>query len=127
MSTSLSNFLNAQNQGLNPWVRKTSNYTAVNGDRIIADTTGGSFTITLPANPSIGNNLIIVDGNDWSINNLTVARNGSAIEGLSEDLTVDIGTIKIEIVYDGSTWQVFSTITGGGGGGEFSPINYIVD
>jgi hypothetical protein len=127
MPTSLSNFLNSQNQGVNPWTRKTSNYTAVNGDRIIADTTSASFTITLPATPTVGHNLIIVDGNDWSVNNLIIARNGSTIEGLSEDLTVDIGTIKIEIVYDGTTWEVFSTITGGGGGGEFSPVNYIVD
>ena len=109
-----------------PWARKTSNYTAVSGDKLIADTSGGAFTITLPASPSTGDNVTIADGADWSSTNLTVARNGSTIEGSASNLTVDIGTIEIKLIYDGSTWEVFSTITSGGGGGGFSAINYIL-
>ena len=125
MAIYLSNFLNSENQGVNPWLRKTSDYTAVNGDRIIADTSGGTFTITLPAAPSVGYSVIIVDGDDWSSTNLTVARNGSTIEGSAENLNVDIAAIQVNFVYDGTTWEVYSTITGGGGGGSFGPVNYI--
>lgn len=96
------------------WSVATSNVTAAPGDGIVADTSGGSFTLTLPATPSAGDALIIADGANWETNNLTVARNGSTIEGDASDLTVDIGTIQVQFVYTGSTWQVYA-FTGPGG------------
>lgn len=91
---------------------KTANYTAVASDSILADTSGGSFTITLPATPSTGDAIIIADGADWSTNNLTIARNGSTIEGLSEDLIIDVKAITLTLVYNGTTWQVFANTSG---------------
>ena len=96
---------------INAWTIKTSNYTTINGDRIIANTSGGSFTITLPTTPTLGTSILINDGANWSTNNLIIGRNGSTIEGLSEDLTVDIGNIQLELVYSGSTWEVFSSVS----------------
>jgi hypothetical protein len=93
------------------WVSKTTNYTAINGDKLIANTAGGAFTITLPASPSTGHFVEIADGADWSTNNLTVARNASTIEGLAEDLTVDVSGIQLELVYDGTTWEVYAVAT----------------
>jgi hypothetical protein len=109
------------------WIRKTTAdpaYTANSGDQIIADTSGGTFTITLPATPSTGSHVLIADGASWSTTNLTVGRNGSTIEGLSEDLILDINDIQIDFVYDGTSWEVYTTITSGGGG--FSAVNYIL-
>jgi hypothetical protein len=91
-----------------PWTVKTANYTAVAKDQILANTSGGSFTITLPASPSSGDYIRIGDDNNWFTNNLTVARNGSTIEGLSDDFLLDILGIIVEFVYSGSTWQVYS-------------------
>jgi hypothetical protein len=133
MPTSLSTFLGSSYQGaqgvqgtsgLNSWSKKTSNYTAVNGDRIIADTTSGSFTITLPATPTTGNSIIISDGNNWSVNNLIVARNGSTIEELNENLTIDIAQIAIEFVYDGTTWEVYPSV--GVSPNGFDAVNYLL-
>jgi hypothetical protein len=92
------------------WSRKTANYTAVNQDGIIADTSGGVFVITLPATPSLGDYVVIVDGGDWVTNNLTVAKNGSTIEGFASDLVLDVSDTRVDLVYDGTTWQVFSNV-----------------
>ena len=96
--------------GASEWISVSNNYTASSGDAIIADTGAGTFTITLPATPAEGDYIIILDGDDWSTTNLTVARNGSTIDSLAENLIVDIGKIKIEFVYDGTTWKVYTNI-----------------
>jgi len=86
---------------------KTSAYTASAGDGIIADSSGGAFTITLPATPSAGDIVSIVDGAAWATNNVTVARNGSTIEGAAENLTLDVSGLALDLIYDGSTWQLY--------------------
>ena len=103
--------------GSNPWTRKTTTYTASAGDQLIADTSGGVYTITLPASPSEGDSIKIGDGADWATNNLTVARNGSNIEGSADDFILDLKGVIVEFVYEDSTdgWQVYS-YTGLGGG-----------
>lgn len=89
---------------------KTAAYTAVAGDYLIADTTAGTFTITLPATPTAGSMVRIADGNDWATTNLTVGRNTHTIEGLAEDLILNIRGLSIDFVYDGvSNWDIYTT------------------
>lgn len=107
------------NGALTPWISKTSNYTANNNERIIADTSGGTFTVTLPSSPVLGNYVVLTDGANWSTTNLTIARNGSTIEGVAEDLTINLGGITVELIYDGTTWEVTAT-TGSQGVSGFS-------
>ena len=92
------------------YVRKTANYTASHNEGIIADTSGGAWTLTLPATPSAGDTVIVVDGADWAATNLTVGRNGSTIEGDAEDMTMDIGGSSVQFTYDGTTWQVYAQV-----------------
>jgi hypothetical protein len=92
------------------WSIKTTTYTAVSKDSIAANTSGGAFTITLPATPSSGDFINIADsGHSFDTNNLTIARNGSTIELLAEDLVADVANIFITLIYDGTTWRVFTT------------------
>ena len=53
---------------------------------------------------------IVSDLSFLDANNLTIARNGSTIESSATDLTVDVGQTTVQLIYDGSTWQVTSTI-----------------
>ena len=92
------------------WSRKIANYTTSNNDAVIADTSGGVWTLTLPASPSLGDLVRVTDGADWSANNLTVARNGSTIEGDAADMTMDIGGGAVDFVYDGTTWQIYAQV-----------------
>jgi len=89
------------------YVTKTANYTMSAGEGVIANTAGGTFTITLPASPSTGDQVIIADGSNWATTNLTVGRNSSTIEGVASDLVMDVSGISVTMVYDGSTWQLY--------------------
>jgi hypothetical protein len=98
------------------YVVKTANYTAVDKQGVLADTSGGAFTVTLPATPATGAQVVVADsGSFWGTNNLTVARNGSTIGGLAENLICDITGASVQFVYDGSTWEVYAQIGGQGG------------
>jgi len=91
------------------WVLVTSNYTALDRDRLLADTSGGSFIITLPAGPSAGSFVEIADAGNFSVNALTVNRNGATIEDQAVDLQVNIQAVSVQLVHDGTTWQVITT------------------
>jgi hypothetical protein len=108
---------------LSDWIKKTANYTASNNERIIADTTGGTFTITLPALPTTGYYVQITDGGNFATTPLTVGRNGSTFEGYADDLSLTIAGTTYEFIYSGATWQVTATTgaqgpTGPSGGGS---------
>tara|TARA_R110000782_G_scaffold131761_1_gene223626 strand:- start:30 stop:2126 length:2097 start_codon:yes stop_codon:yes gene_type:complete len=88
------------------WERKTTTYTATASSAIIADTSSGVWTLTLPSSPATGDYVQLLDGSNWSTNNLTVGRNGQTIEGDAADLVMNIGNIAVNMVFDGTTWQV---------------------
>ena len=93
------------------YTEKTGAYTAVAGDYILANTSGGAFTVTLPATPSVGDAVIFFDArNTWATNNLTVGRNGENILGSASDLTADVDNSRLELVYVGGSigWNVYS-------------------
>jgi len=97
--------------GLNPWQTRTANYTAVPGDRINANTSGGAFTITLPASPATFTEITLTDhAGTWDTNNLTVARNGQNINGGTLDLTCDVEGKQILLRYEGTTigWRIYT-------------------
>jgi hypothetical protein len=82
-------------------------FTATVNDRILADSSGGAFTITLPANASlIVNDVIsIIDvTGSFNTNNVTVSRNGSKIQNLNEDLVLDINNVALTLIYTGPTF-----------------------
>lgn len=88
-------------------IEKNSAYTEVPNDEIFCDTSSGSFNITLPASPSIGDSLVIIDeASSFDINNLTVLRNGSTILGVTDDIALDMKNVRVIFTYDGDTWQV---------------------
>ena len=98
------------------YVAKTSNFTVANLQGVLANTSGGVFTVTLPASPSLGDQVIIADaGGAFGTNALITGRNGSTIEGTAADLSLDIDGVSVQFVYSGSTWEVYAQIGGNGG------------
>ena len=83
---------------------KTSNFTASAGQGVFCDTSSAAFTLTLPASPTIGDEVAFKDyAKTFDTNNLTIARNGSKIEGATNDLTVDVEGAGNTLVFTDST------------------------
>jgi collagen type I alpha len=99
------------------WTYVNGATTAQTGGQYVVDTSGGSFTITLPSSPTVGYNVAFADAANWATNNLTLGRNGTIIEGDAADLIVDVSEIEIKLIYDGSQWELFSSIGAAGATG----------
>ena len=89
------------------WVIKTTNYTAVSTDAILADTTTlGAFTITMPLTPSQNDIVRVADyAGSFPTNALTIDWNGAKHKGLS-DATMTINYLPVgtlDMVYVDST------------------------
>ena len=100
---------------------KTANYTAANNDGVLTNTTGGAFTVTLPASPSVGNIVVVVDSfSQWGTNNLTIDPTASikiAGNTAGDTLVCDITGATVTLVYTGATygWNVSAQVGGNGG------------
>ena len=78
--------------------------TMVSGRGYFVNTTSSAFTMTLPASPSIGDNVTIIDyAGTFDSNNCTVGRNSQKIHGASEDLTVATERAAFTLVFTDST------------------------
>ena len=86
--------------GAPSWAIKTAAYTAVSGDGVMVDTSSSAITITLPASPTLGDFVRIMDQTgDAATNNITVARNSEKIQGTSADLTIATARAAIGLVF----------------------------
>ena len=77
---------------------------AVSGTGYFTDTSSAAFNVTLPSSPSAGDIVAVADyANTWDTNNLTIARNGSNIEGEAEDFVCNQEGASITFVYVDAT------------------------
>ena len=124
--------------GLVNWqlTAKTSAFTAVSGEGYLVDTSSAAVTVTLPASPSAGDEIIIVDyASNAGTNNITLGRNSLNIRGATDDLVLDNDDQTARLLYSGATkgWLVtteagsivaaipdltvdYLVVAGGGGG-----------
>lgn len=91
------------------WRVISANETVQAGAQILADTSGGARTITLPASPAAGDEVTFMDSeNTFDSNNLTIGRNSSNINGAGSDLVVANERAAFTLVYSGDStvgWQ----------------------
>ena len=92
--------------------KKTTAFTAANGEGYFVDTAAsGAVTMTLPSSPSAGNIVAVKDYNgNFATANLTIARNGSPINGASAaDVTIATDGASIVLVYVDATQGLVAT------------------
>ena len=89
--------------GLSP-VAVSTNITMVKNTRYFVDTTV-DLTLTLPATPSLGDEIELYDAANNAFNNdVVILRNGEKINGLTEDAALDINGFTVSFIYTGSTY-----------------------
>ena len=66
--------------------------------------TSAARTLTLPASASLGDTIAVYDATGTAAtNNITIARNGNKINGLTEDAIIDVDQSSSIFTYTGST------------------------
>ena len=81
-----------------------SPYTTVAGAQIFANTTANPITITLPASPSTGDEVTVIDARGtFASNNLTFDRNGSPINSAASNLVLSNNGQALTLVYVDAT------------------------
>ena len=81
------------------YAEATGNITLAVNTKYIVDTSAAR-TLTLPATPTIGQEIGIIDGTGTCATyNITISRNSSNIQGLAEDLTINSNRAAFTLVY----------------------------
>jgi hypothetical protein len=107
---------------------KTTGFTATANKGYFCNTTSAGFTVTLPATPSAGDEVIILDyAGTFDTNSLTISPNGNKIEGATDNLRLTGEREGVRLVYIDSTqgWLAYSGINEGTD--ALSPALYSVD
>ena len=79
---------------------QTANFNAAAGAGYFVDTTSNVITATLPASPTIGDEISFIDvAGTFDTNNFTVGRNGKPIQGAASDLTVSVERAGFTLVF----------------------------
>jgi hypothetical protein len=107
---------------------KTTGFTAVSGVGYFCDTTSAGFTVTLPATPSAGDIVGLVDyAGTFDTNALVIDPNGEDIEGGTDNLQLDGEREGVVLIYVDSTqgWLPISGINEGTD--ALDPLPYSID
>ncbi len=82
----------------------SSNITLAAGTKYFVDTTS-TRTLTLPASPSLGDEIYIYDASNSALtNNITVLPNGNKVQGSVQNLIIDSNAAVAYLAYTGSTY-----------------------
>jgi len=82
----------------------TGNTTMVSGRGYFVNTTSAAITMTLPASPSLGDSVTVIDyAGTADSNNITIGRNSQKIHSASEDMTVATERAAFTLVFTDST------------------------
>ena len=97
--------------GLSWQAVQTTGFTAVSGRAYPCDTTSAAFTVTLPASPTAGDQITIVDySGTAAINNITISPNGNKIQGSTPSVAITVSRGAVDLVYSDATqgWIMYA-------------------
>ena len=115
--------------GLIAWQSvQTSGFTASAGRGYPLNTTSAAFTVTLPASPSVGDTIILLDyAGTFDTNKLTINPNGNKIEGSTDNVLLGGEREGATLTYIDSTQGWLATSGINEGTDSLSPTSYSID
>ena len=107
---------------------KTTGFTATAGEGYFCNTTSAGFTVTLPATPTAGQQVAVVDyAGTFDTNALVISPNGNKIEGATDSLQLSGEREGVLLVYIDSTQGWLATSGINEGTDALSPETYSID
>lgn len=107
---------------------QTTGFTATSGYGYPCNTTSSAFTVTLPASPSVGSYVQIVDyAGTFATNNITLGANGNKINGSTDNKVLSTNREAVTITYVDSTQGWVSTSASNYGTQSLDPAPYSID
>ena len=91
-------------RGTENWIRITGSYTAISMDTLYVDTTAAPIIIALPVAPKSGDYVRFIDSGNADKNSITIAPNGSTIDGVAGNSVIVRANSQITAIYLGGTW-----------------------
>jgi hypothetical protein len=89
------------------WILVSSNTALQVNQKYLVDSSSGQLTLTFPASPSAGDEIIIADGGNFTQNPVTLT---SVFDFSNEDSTfvLDGANTQFQFVFDGSIWLAYN-------------------
>jgi hypothetical protein len=115
--------------GLISWQSvQTTGFTASAGRGYPCNTTSAAFTVTLPASPSVGDQVLLLDyAGTFATNNITLGRNSNKIEGGTNNKILTTNREAVTLTYVDSTQGWVSSSGANEGTQSIDPITYSAD
>ena len=115
--------------GLISWQSvQTTGFTASAGKGYPCNTTSAAFTVTLPASPSVGDQVLLLDyAGTFATNNITLERNSNKIEGGTSNKLLTTNREAVTITYIDSTQGWVASSGANEGTQSIDPITYSAD
>lgn len=100
--TTVNNSLDTKKTEINQSI--ASDVTLEAGYRYFVDTSVAR-TLSLPATPTLGQEISLVDANNLAAtNNVTINNNGEKIDGILEGVLIDVNAFVVNFIYAGSAY-----------------------
>jgi hypothetical protein len=90
--------------GGSSYVFKSANYTANSGEVILVDTSGGAFTVSLPASPSTGDAVTVLGVDPYTSAGVIISGNGNLILA-DTSYTNESSNTVLNFYFNGTIWS----------------------
>ena len=115
--------------GLIAWQSvQTTGFTASAGRGYPLNTTSAAFTVTLPASPSVGDTIILLDyAGTFATNNITLGANSNKINGVVANKLLTTNREAVTLVYTDATQGWVASSGTNFGSQSLDPVPYAID
>lgn len=99
--------------GLTNYILNTNGHITSASEELCVNSSGGSFSVTLNATPSVGEVVLVRDiASSCGANPVTINRNGKNIRGLAENAVLDVDNGIFWMIFDGVDWEFTPIVVG---------------